>query len=634
MRRSTLLALSLALLVGCDELIDLDGDEYSVKLDCDDLDPSRNPDATELCDGLDNDCDGVADEDDAADAGLWHLDQDGDGFGDAASSTWACALPKGYTADSTDCDDLEPSKKPDATELCDGLDNDCDGVADENDAADALTWSLDGDNDGFGGGSAAVVACEAPSGYGVGVADCDDNDAAISPGATELCDGADDDCDGVTDEDDAVDALTWYADADNDGYGDGGAAAAACEAPSGYTADSSDCDDSDAAISPGVTELCDGLDDDCDGDVDEDYAEELERWYADADADGYGDGSAVTLLCEASSGTTSQLGDCDDADPDAYPGAPVTPCTLPTEDLILVTDLGEVYTWASGALTPTLIYSASGAVSVLRGESGGLNLTDASGAWITLDASTGAELSNISGYSGSFVDCGGLDWQLSTSRSLSGVDETGVVMSVSLSPFDTSSLGPIYAVALAAADGVVYVAYLSSYRRWRGGVGAIDCATGAVLSSTEIASVDRLLIDHGALVALGEDYGSSWTGGVVAWDLTTGASLLSFTGGPVELWGGRADGVQFVQYHSSYVQTSAWVTASGTTAASTTLPFRNTPESLVMLMDGADPAQIWSIGSDTLLDLYEVTPDGTSWKITETTVASLGSVLFIDTVER
>lgn len=209
-----------------------------------------------------------------------------------------------------------------------------------------------------------------------------------------------------------------------------------------------------------------------------------------------------------------------------------------------------------------------------------------------------------------------------------------MVISVSLATFDTSSLGPIYAVALAAADGVVYVAYLSSYRRWRGGVGAIDCATGAVLSSTEIASVDRLLIDHGALVALGEDYGSSWTGGVVAWELTTGASLLSFTGGPVELWGGRADGVQFVQYHSSYVQTSAWVTASGTTTVSTTLPFRNTPESLVMLMDGADPAQIWSIGSDTLLDLYEVTPDGTSWKITETTVASLGSVLFIDTVER
>ena len=172
MRRTTLIALSLAVLVGCDELIDLDGDEYSAKLDCDDLDPSRNPDATELCDGVDNDCDGVTDEDDAADAELWHLDQDGDGFGDAASSRWACELPKGYAADSTDCDDLEPSKNPGATELCDGLDNDCDGVTDEDDAADTPTWSLDGDNDGFGGGSAAVVACEAPGGYGLGVADC------------------------------------------------------------------------------------------------------------------------------------------------------------------------------------------------------------------------------------------------------------------------------------------------------------------------------------------------------------------------------------------------------------------------------------------------------------------------------
>jgi hypothetical protein len=105
-----------------------------------------------------------------------------------------------------------------------------------------------------------------PSGYVTSDDDCDDTDADIHPGADEYCNGTDDDCDGDTDEDDALDVSTFYADADGDGYGDAGSTTAACAAPSGYTADATDCDDADASVWPGATEVCgDGQINDCDG---------------------------------------------------------------------------------------------------------------------------------------------------------------------------------------------------------------------------------------------------------------------------------------------------------------------------------------------------------------------------------
>jgi len=288
--------------------------------DCDDGAAAVSPAATELCDGIDNDCDGGVDEDDAADAATWYADADADGFGDAAQSADACSQPSGYVADDTDCDDGATAISPAAIELCDGIDNDCDGTTDEDDATDAATWYADADADGYGEATTTTTACDPPSGYVADDTDCDDGAAAVSPAATELCDGIDNDCDGTTDEDDAADASTWFADSDGDGYGDADSTHDACDQPSGHLADSGDCDDADAAINPDAAELCNGVDDDCDGTTDEDDAADAATWYIDGDADGYGSSADTTTACSQPSGYVADSSDCDDWDAATHPG--------------------------------------------------------------------------------------------------------------------------------------------------------------------------------------------------------------------------------------------------------------------------------------------------------------------------
>jgi MYXO-CTERM domain-containing protein len=280
--------------------------------DCNDAAGDIHPGAVEVCDATDNDCDGTVDEPDAEDAMAWYPDLDADGFGDPdGETTLACTVPDGSTADRTDCDDSRPGVNPDADEVCDDIDNNCNGAIDEDDAIDALTWYIDYDSDGHGSTAYSTTACDEPEGYTSLDDDCDDTLASIHPGALEYCDGVDNDCDGETDEGDAEDSVEWFADSDHDGYADAGTSTWACNEPTDHILDEEamgwDCDDNDAAVHPGATEVWyDDLDQDCDGESD---------W--DADADGF------ELIEEApDTGDLGEMSDCDDEDPDVFPGAP------------------------------------------------------------------------------------------------------------------------------------------------------------------------------------------------------------------------------------------------------------------------------------------------------------------------
>jgi len=267
---------------------DWDGDGYCEEEpcasgsqgDCDDENPWVYPDAEEVCDAIDNNCDGALLEDE--------VDADGDGYFLCQSGGRA-----------PDCDDTDPTVHPGATEACNGVDDNCDG--------EMSGGEIDEDGDG-------KMVCEG---------DCDDDDPAAYPGADEVCDAADNDCDGLVD--------TPF-DADGDGY-------TTCGADGVVGSSDDDCDDTDGDVNPGIlVDDCDGADSDCNGEVD------------DGDADG--DGSSACDDCDDTDatvdmadhdgdGVTSCEGDCDDGDAGVHPDASDVCDGVPDNDCNGVTDAME-----------------------------------------------------------------------------------------------------------------------------------------------------------------------------------------------------------------------------------------------------------------------------------------------------
>ncbi|MCB9665582.1 MAG: hypothetical protein H6732_15835 [Alphaproteobacteria bacterium] len=264
---------------------DNDGDGYAADVDCNDQNPLVHPGAAEACNGTDDDCDAVIDQSESPiPAGLGPLrrDEDGDGYGGGDVLRWVCAdAAEGWTLEEGDCDDTDADRHPGAVEVCNGVDDDCDDLVDDDDAgleaADhpgAVQGYPDGDGDGFAS-KRPRWACAAPTEPWPTTpgADCADDDASTFPGAAE-----------------AESASACRRDHDEDGYGD-------AMPPAGVSA-GKDCDDDAPLIHPGVEEVWyDGVDADCDGRSDD-----------DADRDGHD--------AQARGGT-----DCDDTDPTIHPGA-------------------------------------------------------------------------------------------------------------------------------------------------------------------------------------------------------------------------------------------------------------------------------------------------------------------------
>jgi len=255
---------------------------------------------------------------DALPTTTFYADADGDTYGDPAVSVTDCIAPIGYVANNTDCDDNNEDEYPGATWVID-LDNDGFGGAttqtsctqpdgyivssapadcdDNNNAVQGQsTYYADTDNDGFGDANSSISACSAPGGYVSNDDDCDDSDNSIG-----------------------LPNITYYMDLDGDMYGDPNSPVLGCSIQVGYSPNNLDCDDTDANINPDATEICDNIDNNCDGNTDEGLLNVA--WYQDADSDGFGNSTVMVSDCAQPVGYVSVGGDCDDTDGDINPDA-------------------------------------------------------------------------------------------------------------------------------------------------------------------------------------------------------------------------------------------------------------------------------------------------------------------------
>ncbi|MFI5172366.1 MAG: MopE-related protein [Chitinophagales bacterium] len=246
----------------------------------------------------------------------YYADADGDGFGDLLNDSVACNLPVGYVTDSTDCNDANNLIFPTAEDICNTVDDNCNGFIDED--AIFTAWYLDNDGDNFGDMFIDSISCFDLTGYVIDNTDCDDLNTEINPAAIEICNDIDDNCNFDIDE--GLTITTFYIDADGDAFGNADIFINSClEIIAGYVLDSTDCNDANNLIYPGAIEICDYLDNDCDGIVDDNLT--LIHSFEDADEDNFGNINVDSLSCAIPDGFVEDDSDCDDTNPLIYPGA-------------------------------------------------------------------------------------------------------------------------------------------------------------------------------------------------------------------------------------------------------------------------------------------------------------------------
>jgi hypothetical protein len=190
-------------------------------------------------------------EADCAEPVVLYRDVDEDGFGDPLEVTAGCSKT-GFVSRGGDCDDTVASIYPDAPEQCNEVDDDCDGVVDDD--PQTLTWFPDLDGDGFGAQGPTLESCLQPDGYVPNALDCDDENGAVSPVAVETCNGLDENCSGMTDDGPLMEcALGEVVD---------------CTTECGSMSTTVCADQCRIDACPPPAESCNLADDDCDGMVD------------------------------------------------------------------------------------------------------------------------------------------------------------------------------------------------------------------------------------------------------------------------------------------------------------------------------------------------------------------------------
>jgi len=315
---------------GCDD----DGDDYcdaAMKTvgkpvacpkggnDCKDTDKNIHPGMQENCaTTFDDNCDGSTNDVNALGCKKFGEDLDGDAyFPDNGKISCICRAEAPLTGTkSGDCDDKNKLVNPGVQEICDGVDNDCDGKVDN---------GCDDDGDSYC--DASMVTIGKPAVCKNGGGDCNDSSASVNPGAKEICnDNIDQNCDGDLNGIDAVGCKKHYHDGDNDGWAVD-VALCLCAPQNAYkvtdTKKIGDCDDTTQAVNPAAAEKCgDGLDNNCNGTQNDLNALGCKSFFEDSDKDGYGGGSARCQCLPEGTFVTALGGDCNDNDPTVSPGAP------------------------------------------------------------------------------------------------------------------------------------------------------------------------------------------------------------------------------------------------------------------------------------------------------------------------
>ena len=228
----------------------------------------------EVCNGVDDDCDGEIDEGDAEGCTMFYLDMDGDGYGLGYGECHCNEPPQQaggkWLKEGGDCNELIASVNPGVVETCNGMDDDCDGEIDEENAVGCKKHFVDADLDGYGGADVKSCRCEGVPGWTMVPGDCDDGDDTVHPNGIEVCDTLDNNCNDEIDEENAADCQPYFKDIDGDGFGLTDKMKCLCQPFADYTAPlPNDCDESSSFVNPTAPEICNGIDDNCNNEVDE-----------------------------------------------------------------------------------------------------------------------------------------------------------------------------------------------------------------------------------------------------------------------------------------------------------------------------------------------------------------------------